>query len=178
MSKRTEINRGEGLEIIIKSYYDESKQTMLTLWLILWSVAGLGILSQFFYPAAAGMTSYLVVWIAFWAYFEYKVLYAYRWRRYGLERIEIKDGKLHLTREVAGRGIPQVYDIEWIKNLRLHELKKSNFFIAMSQAYWSPGDEHIQFEYKGKDIFFGLELEDREAKKVLDELKKEFKVSV
>ncbi len=113
--------------------------------------------------------------MAFWAYFEYKVIYAFRWRRYGLERIVIKDEAIYISREISGRGIPQKYEMSWIKDLRIKEVKETNFIAAISRAYWNPGAERIVFKYKGKEIWFGMELNESEAKRILKVLEKKIK---
>jgi len=172
---RIEIIQEENFEITIKSYFDMGKQNLLITWLILWSVAGIGIVSQFLMTHLEGFTMYLVVWLAFWAYFEYKVIYAFRWRRFGMERLFIKEEMLYLSREVSGRGIPEKYDVNWIKNLRVKEIKENNFIAAISKAYWNPGEERIVFDFKGKEVLFGMELNDKEAKNICKVLGKKLK---
>lgn len=167
---RIERLKGEAFEIVIKAYFDSSKQSMLVLWLILWSIAGIGIITQFFIPQPEGFTTYLLVWMAFWAYFEYKVVYAYRWRRFGQERIRIENDTLLISREVSGRALPGKYEVNWIKNLRKREVKENNIVHALSKAYWNPGDERIMFDYKGKSIYFGMELEEKESNNLIKDL--------
>ena len=169
-NERISITQEGEFEIIIKSYFDINKQNILVLWIILWTIAGIGILSQFFFPQPEGFTTYLIVWLAFWAYFEYKVVLAYRWRKFGLERIVIKDDMVFITREIANRGIPEKYEVNWIKNLKIKEVKKENFIAAISKAYWNPGEEKIVFDYKGKEIHFGMELSDKEVKNIVKRL--------
>lgn len=169
-SNRVLINEQEK-EISIDSFVESSKQNLLTIWLFLWSLAGIGIISQFFSPITEGLTIYLVVWLAFWAYFEFKVIYAYRWRRFGKEVIKVEEEWISINRVIAGRGIPQKYELSWMKNLRLNDNKKSSFFTAMSQSYWSPGNEQLTFDHKGREIFFGMELSESESKFLLKTLK-------
>ncbi len=173
--ERIEIIENEKLEIRIKPFYSESKQNLLIIWMILWTAAGLGIISQFFVPQAEGFTTYLIVWLAFWLYFEYKVIYAFRWRKYGLERIIVSEESLSISREISGRSIPSRYEVDFIKNLKKREVKESNFIYAMSKAYWNPGNENIEFLHKGKEVYFGLELEDQDAKRVIAKLSKKLK---
>jgi hypothetical protein len=164
--ERINIEQEKGYEISIKSYFDEGKQNLLIVWIVLWSFAGIGIISQFFVSQLEEFTAYLIVWVVFWVYFEYKVIYAFRWRKYGMERITIKDEALYISREISNRGIPQKYEVNWIKDLKVKEVKESNFVAAISSAYWNPGGERIVFNYKGKDILFGMELNEDEAKRI------------
>jgi len=172
---RIALNQGEEFEIIIKSYFDVGKQNMLILWLILWTIAGIGILSQFFFNQPDGFTIYLIVWLAFWAYFEYKVIFAFMWRKNGLERIIVKDDVVTINREISGRGIPELCNRKSIKNLKLKEIKETNFISAMNMAYWKPGGERIVFDCEGRSIHFGMELNDKEAKNILMHFSKSLK---
>lgn len=162
-------------EISIKAYFDNQKQFLLTIWLILWSAGGIGIITQFFTPLSSDLKIYLVVWLGFWAYFEYKVIYAFRWRKYGIEKLQFEEEVLLIMREIAGRAIPARYDKNKIKNVRIFKPDNVSVFTALSQSYWSPGDPKVVFEYQGIEIYFGLELKDDEAKKLADLVKKELK---
>jgi len=170
MEDRIKINKEEGLEIEIAAYYDNQKQSLLILWMILWSMAGIGIASQFFFPGTEDMKMYLFVWLAFWLYFEYKVIYAYRWRRFGKERFYFENDRLIISREISGRSIPLPYEADFIKDMRIREENPRAFFTAMSQSYWSPGGEKIIFSYKGKDVFLGMELSNAESKMIVKTL--------
>lgn len=172
---RITVEKKPETEISIKAYFDSQKQFLLSLWLILWSAAGIGIISQFFTPISSDLTIYLIVWLGFWAYFEYKVIYAYRWRKYGVEKLFFDEESLMISREIAGRAIPAGYIKANIKNVRLYKPESVSVFIALSQSYWSPGDPKLVFDYQGMEVYFGLELSDQEAKRLVDLIKKELK---
>jgi len=174
-SERIEINKKDGFEIVIKSFYDDAKQSMLVAWVILWTIAGIGIITQFFVPQVEDFKIFLAVWLAFWAYFEYKVIFAFRWRKHGLERIILKDEMLTIIREISGRGLPEKFDVNWIKNLRKKEIKENNIIYSISKAYWNPGDERIVFDYKGKEVYFGKELNEKETKSIIHDLEPRIK---
>jgi len=168
---RIQVNESAS-EIQIKAFVDKQKQGMLTLWLILWSVAGIGILSQFFGPMDDNFIIYVVVWLAFWVYFEYKAVYAFRWRRYGIEIISSDKEFLSIENQIAGRGLAQQFEKSWIKNLRMVDKKDTSFWQSMNQSYWNIGQEGLVFEFKGRDFYFGRDLNPEECKKVLKYLKK------
>ena len=52
--KRVNIDR-KARQIYIRAYYEQQKQQLLTLWLVLWTIAGIGIISQFFFPTEDGL---------------------------------------------------------------------------------------------------------------------------
>ena len=158
-------------KLSIKARCDQQKQLMLSIWLILWTLAGLGIISQFFFPAQDGLVIYLIILLSFWIYFEYKVFDAFRWRKYGEEIIIFDDDYMSIENCIAGRGIPHRFEHSWMKNLRMVEHRDKSFWQTMNSSYWNVGQEGLTFEFKGRQIFFGRELNAGESKEVLSFLK-------
>ena len=173
---RIQINLEPSFEIVIKALFKQQQQTLLIVWMVLWNIVGLAVLSQFFTDQAEGFAIYLVVWMGFWAYFEYKVIYAYRWRKTGKERISLIEEQLIIQREIAGRSIPSKFDVGFIKNLKIRNEEEKSILTAMGKGYWSPSNEKITFDYKGKEIQFGMELEENDAKNILKRLKKQIEL--
>ena len=163
--------------VLIRSNYDRNKHNLLTAWIILWSIAGLAIIAQFFMPMPDGFLTYLVVWMAFWVYFEFKVVQAYRWRRYGRESISFDGENITLERSIAGRGIPQKFEVGFVKNIRHIERNERSFWFAVTSAYWNMGYDSLVFDYKGREVSFGRDLDMEEGKRVLREVKKLLKHS-
>lgn len=159
--------------IVIVSFSEKKKNILLFLWLFVWTVSGLVVLSQYFMMTDKDTKVMLIVWFAFWAYFEYKSFRAYMWRKYGVEKIKLRENKLFYKRETAGRGKIQVYEFDFIKDLRTIELKENSFADNMSNSYWAIGGERIAFDYYGKEIKFGLQLEDDEANALHKIIKRE-----
>ena len=143
-------------------------------WVFFWSLAGVYVLSQFFVnPDIEEFKTFLIVWIVFWLYFEYKTVYALRWRKSGKEIIEIKDNKLSITNLIGERGIPRVCLLDHIKNIRLIEENPNNFFASMNKSYWVVSGETITLDYQGKQVNFAMQLDPREAAELCKMLKYE-----
>ena len=102
MSDRVNISKDNNkLEIIINAFYDDKKQKMLFVWIILFSLCGIAILFQFFEDYDAGTKVFFGVYVAFWLFFEFKVIYAYRWRKYGFEKVIIENNQLILVKNIG-----------------------------------------------------------------------------
>jgi hypothetical protein len=141
------------------------KQSWLFAWVILWTFCGLVMFYQYTVEHAdENFITFLIIWTGFWFYFEYKVVYAYRWRKFGKEIITFKGEHLTLLRLVGKRGIPRSYHLEYIKNVRLFDSGANSFFKVMNDSYWIISGEQLAFDYQGKTIVFGLELSERDAK--------------
>lgn len=171
MSDRLQVNKQENeLEITIKSFKDESKQKMLLVWIILFSVCGLAIVSQFFYDYDKSSKLFFAVYLAFWMFFEFKVIYAFRWRNSGSEKIKIGNDKIELIKEIGKRGITQVIALNEISNLRLFESEEPGFIKVMNASYWNINKYTITFDYENKPVPFAIDLDKNDAKKLLKEI--------
>ena len=177
IGKQISIKRNDnGVSIVIVALAGKLKNNLLFACLFLWSVSGIIIMTQFFVTADQNTKAALMVWLAFWAYFEYVLFKAYMWRKYGVEKIKLRENKLLYKRDVAGKGKIKTYEIDFVKDLRILVPKGNSFADNMSNSYWSVGGERLAFDYYGKEIKFGFQLEQADAEALYKVLKKEFKV--
>ncbi|MGZ3864855.1 MAG: hypothetical protein ACXVC6_11215 [Bacteroidia bacterium] len=144
-------------------------------WLFLWSVSGCVVLFNYFTLTNTNIKLVVIMWLAFWAYFEFKIFKAFLFRKYGKEKIWIKGGKLFYWRDVAGRGKRLEFDKELIKDLELIEKKKSDFFASMNESFWVIAGESISFNYGAKPYRVGIQLPEEEARELLRRIKHELR---
>jgi hypothetical protein len=172
MTDRIIINKKEdSLEIEIKALRNDTKQRLLLVWITLFSICGLAIISQFFYEYDSSSKVFFAVYLAFWFFFEFKVIYAYRWRNIGLERIILKSDQLILTKEIGKRGVTQVYELEKIKNLKLFDAAEPTVVKVLNTSYWNINKYSLSFNYEDNIVPFGIDLDANQAKKILSEIK-------
>jgi hypothetical protein len=165
IGKRISIQRKENeLSIVILSFQEKAKNIVLFAWLSLWSLSGVIVLVQYFLLTDPDTKSAIIVWMGFWAYFEYKGVTAYRWRKLGKEIIKLREGKLIYKRDVSGKGKIKEYKTDSVKDLRYIEAKENSFFENLNDSYWVIANEKIAFDYYGAEIKFGLQLEETDAK--------------
>lgn len=165
--------KDESISIIIYPEKSKLNQAILFIWFLLWTVGGLIMLlgRQLGYYSAP--KTYVMVWMAFWLYFEYITGYALLWRSFGFERILIKNKKLYYKKEIRGKGKTKSFDIEFIKDPQLVTTDERSFAKVMSDSYWMPGGEKIFFWYQGKQIRLGQQLNESDAKNLLKLIKSE-----
>ncbi|MCC6838279.1 MAG: hypothetical protein IT234_07060 [Bacteroidia bacterium] len=176
IGKRISIKKKENHEwsIVIISTTEKVKNILLFAWLFAWSVSGVIVFTQYFTVPDPDTRVAIMVWMGFWAYFEYKIVKAFLWRKYGVEKIKLHEGKLFYKRDVAGRGKIKVYDAEFIKDLRVVEAKENSFLENVNNSYWVVGGEKIAFDYYGKEIKIGIQLEKPDADALVKLIKKKF----
>ncbi len=154
----------EQISIVILSTANKTKNLFLFLWFFLWTLSGVIIFSQYFLLTDPNTKTGIIVWMGFWAYFEYKIFKAFMWRKFGVEKIKLREGKLFYKRDVAGKGKIKVYEFDFIKDLRVVEPKENSFFENLDNSYWVVAGEKVAFDYYGKEIRFGIQLDEKDAK--------------
>ena len=174
------------------SYFDEKKvcsiiiipkrvrwkEAILFAWLLAYSFVGLYMMYLLFFgmdtidnsaiegdPAETlkSQKIYLTVFIAFWAYFEYKVVRGFFWLVKGKELIKITSSELIIKQSIFGYGKANKYFLDNIKNLSMVEHKSFSFGFDYENAFWRQGTDSLIFSANGKDIGFAKKIEDKDA---------------
>ena len=107
---------------------------------------------------------YLIVFIGFWLYFEYKVAAAWLWYRFGKELILIERTSIRVKKSILGYGKAKSYLIENIKKFSIIKEDKLSFGNFFQNSFWALGTDILTFEYFGKVKTFGRRVEDKEGK--------------
>src|SRR4051812_41189623 len=172
IGKRISVKRTDDeVSIVILSSVDKKKNMLLFVWFLLWTISGIIVMSQFFLVKDENTRAAMLVWMAFWAYFEYKIFKVYFWRKYGVEKIKIRQGKLFYKRDVAGKGKIKEYPVNEIKQLRVKEASEKSFAETLNQSYWVIAGEALLFDHNNRDVKFGIQLDDADANAVLKVIK-------
>lgn len=171
ISDRVSVVQKDGLlSIVILPTTDKKKLNLMLLWLLAWTACGLIVLGNYFKLGNADAKMFVIVYLSFWFYFEYKIARAFVWKKYGKEKIWIKNGVLFYQKEVSGKGKIKEFQIDLVSNLQIIELSRASFADTINQSFWIKGGERIQFQYQSKIIVFGMQLNDKEAYDVVREM--------
>lgn len=172
MNNRIKVVKNDGqLEIVIKAFLVEKKQQLLLAWIVLFSLCGVAIIVQFFEDYDAGTKVFFGVYVAFWIFFEFKVLYAYRWRKYGEEKIIIDNEQLILIKTIGKRGVTQYFKLEDIKKIDFFKDESGEFAKSMNTSYWNINKYHLVLQLEKTTVPFGIDLENKDAKNIINELR-------
>lgn len=107
---------------------------------------------------------YLIVFLGFWLYFEYKVVKSVLWYYFGKEFIKLDTDSLWHKRAIFGYGKAHQYFYDNIKNLKQYENDATAFGNFFENAYWSVGTDEILFNYFAKQKSLGRRLDEKSAK--------------
>ena len=159
------------LSVVILPTTDNKKLALMFAWLMAWTVCGLLVLANYFKLTQQDAKLFIIGYLSFWAYYEFKIMRSFIWKKWGKEKIWIQEGVLHYKREVNGKGKIREFNVELVNELRLIEVKQGNFSDFINQSFWVKGGERLEFDFMAKNIRFGMQLSTEEAKTVLGELK-------
>ena len=158
------------LSIVILPTTDKKKLGLMFVWLMAWTVCGVIVASNYFNITDKNSKLFIIVYMAFWLYFEFKIARAFTWKKWGKEKLWIKNGILYYQREVRGRGKISEYNCALINDINLIDIKETNFSFIMGQSFWIKGGERIEMQHQAKTIGFGMQLKTEEAKIILKEI--------
>ena len=172
MGRISQEKREEGILIKIKAFRDESKQKNLTIWLVFWTFCGIAIGSQLFVKGDDELRAFVFVYLAFWGYFEYVVIKAFKWRKSGEEQFLISEENFHYGRTYNNRGFLKPHRKDLVNAIKVIDEEIGAFAKVFGSSYWVVGGERLAFTVSGKVIPFGMQLTDKEVKQLKENLNK------
>lgn len=182
ISERVGFNKTpEDLTIYIKGSKksDAKKIQYLKIWVILWLICGVLLISQFFFPYALGQAIfYLVGLLGFWGYFLYIAIKAYYFRKYGTETIYVNNDKFMIRRDIyTKQGKPKWFKANEKSPFAKVDEKPGGINAFFYTSFWVITGGSIMFGAKNSEFRFGLQLTDDEAGKIVNLMNKAIKVS-
>ncbi len=171
ISDRVSILKKENvLSIVILPTTNKTKLNLMFLWLLAWSVSGVIIFTNYFRLTNPDQKLFILIFLSFWAYFEFNIARAFIWKKFGKEKLWIQDGILHYQREINKKGKINEFNLDLIGPLSVIELKATRFSDTINQSFWVKGGERIQFSSQAALISLGLQINDKEAREIVKEV--------
>jgi len=159
------------LSIVILATNDKRKLAMLFLWLLAWSVCGVIVMINYFQITNEKAKLFLIIYLSFWIYFEVSIIRAFIWRKFGKEKIWIKDGIFRYQREVNGKGKIKEFTPDLMREFKILDVRPSNLIDSLNQSFWVRGGERLEFMHQTKTQRFGMQISDEQARNVFNEIK-------
>lgn len=165
------VKTDEEFSVVISAASTKRPAYFLFFWLICWASCGIVIIPEYRNTENENFKVFIIVFSFFWLYFFIRSLYSFFWKLYGMEIIKIKQGKFFVRRAVKSWGKVHVYDSDFMKDIRVRALNPHSVMNAISSADWLENREMLAFDYYGKEIRFGYNLREEEAKELLKMVK-------
>jgi hypothetical protein len=162
----------EKLLITISGKISRQKFTALLVWFCLWLASGIAIISQLSTISDESTQTFVWVWLAFWAYFLYRIGLALLWRKYGQEEITITKDLISFYNNAPLSGRGWNVKTEDVRNFKNLNEGKSKFVNQYFDSFWVVGGESIGFYANQKLYAFGKQLSDTEANKLINEIQR------
>lgn len=157
------------LSIVILPTTDKRKLGLLFLWLMAWTVCGIIVFASYFNLSDRNSKLFVIVYLSFWAYFEFNILRTFIWKRSGKEKLWITDGILHYQREVNRRGKIREFNLHLIDDFKVIELTNTSLADTVNQSFWVKGGERLEFKSQAATVRWGMQITDEEARVLLKE---------
>lgn len=165
------LNKEKLLSIVILPTTENNKVGLMLLWLLAWTACGLIVFLNYFKLKDQNEKLFVIIYLSFWLYFEFKIMRAFLWKKWGKEKVWVQNGLLHYQREVNGKGKIKEFNPDLITDLKLIEINEGRFVDFINQSFWIKGGERLEFAYQGKAIRFAMQVSTEEARVILGELK-------
>ena len=177
LSNRISFHRhDEYTTILISTKVEKWKESILFTWMILWFVAGLAIVgvlfSKKYLNQIAGKTPkdqlqlFLILFLVFWGYYLYKIVKVYFWRKRGVEYLKLDKAGLVIKRGFGKFGKAKSYNLVNMGSVEVLERPTRSYSWVMQSAFWDIGNESLEFDYEGRKIIFGVQLDEKETKQL------------
>ena len=176
ISERISILKKPGiLSIVILPTTDKRKLGLMFLWLFAWSVCGVIVFVNYFRLEDRDAKLFIIVYLAFWSYFEFNIIRAFIWKRFGKEKLWIQNGRLHYQREVSGKGKVREFNLDLVGKVTTIPFRAQNLADNFYQSFWVKGGERLEFIVQGRPYRFGMQISDEESKTLCNEVNSELK---
>lgn len=173
IGKRISVLQKENLlSIVILPTTDKKKLNLMFLWLFAWTVCGVIVLVNYFKMYDKDTRLFMIVYLSFWAYFEYKIARAFIWKRNGKEKLWIQNDIIHYQRELNKKGKIKEYNLELVDDFKIIDVSNTSWADNINQSFWIKGGERLEFISQGRAIRFGMQISDEEARSVFNEINK------
>ncbi|MBK8340515.1 MAG: hypothetical protein IPK99_11220 [Flavobacteriales bacterium] len=172
LSERVSMQRnGAHTSIVISPRLSAGKRTLLVTWTTAWTLCGAYILFELFGMPSGDQRSFTLAFMAFWTYFEIRLLRVVAWRLKGFELVRVKDGVITIKNSIVGYGRAHDFFIENIQGLGPLEIDPTSWKWQLNDSFWVIGGDRLGFEHLGKQVDFGKDLSEAEMTAVLRALK-------
>jgi hypothetical protein len=145
---------------VILGKIERWKEALLGAWLLLWIICGAIVINRYFEASERETRMILVIFLAFWAYYLWRVGKTFLFRLGGNELIRIEGNEMTLKRSIYTFGKAKTYYLDNIGSIENIQLSKTSFAYTFENAWWVMGGEKLSFDHQGRVVKFAMQLND------------------
>ena len=178
-------NLGDALEITIPVHRRWYLILFLSVWLIFWTGAELGVggtmlaglvrlLTGNIGMADLGGGLFMLIWLTFWTVGGAFAIYALVWQIKGQEKVTVNNEGLTVCYELGSWERSKTYLKKHLLNLRVSPESLAYNSLRGGLRFWGIGGGVIAFDYGAKTVRFGSSVEEAEGNMILSEIQQHF----
>lgn len=146
----------------IPDWQRQSLELWFGAWIALGAMLGYGVAA---FPGSE--RTFYVICLGFWAFFAFRAFRAVRWRRSGMEVIQLSSKGLELRNDHGDKpGRPFICALDGIQPAHVPEPNPKSFLESMEQQFWVVGGDRIHLSIQGKTHVFGKQLDPSDAQQL------------
>lgn len=161
--------------VVISTQIERWQEGLLLAWSLAWTFCG-AVFIYFLFADSIGSNERLILFVmtVFWAYFEFRIVKTFLWRKYGIEFIKVDSDKFTIKKSILSYGKATEYITKQIDHKNVECLKQNpkSFAKVMNDSFWIIGEGAVRFSDKGKYVYFGHQLEADDSEKLANEIRK------
>ncbi len=156
--------------LVIIPFIDKMKMIALLLWIIAWTVCGVSIMANYKIISGEKQKLFIVIFSFFWIYYEWKIVSVLIWKKWGKEKVWVKDDSLYIEETGWMKNKLKKNRIADIHEITIEASNEKVFSDFLSNSFWNKGKPRIKVNVLGKNYYFGYQLLDKEAREIVREL--------
>lgn len=154
---------GNQLEIYIPTKKSVFNILFVGVWLVGWYFGEMSALTQ---VLNGGIHGFLIIWLCLWTFAGACTIFNLLTEVAGSETTTLQGEYLQIKKAIFGIGIIREYKLTNISNFRIASDQQSSSFFRR-RNWTSFGSGPIYFDYGMKTVKFGLDIDEAEAKHIL-----------
>ena len=131
-----------------------------------WMIGGIMVWSYFNFELGRQEKLIIIIFMAFWAYYAFRVTKQFFWTLWGNEFIKIDGMGLTIKKSIRGFGKANLYFYENISEFKWEVPKDKSMQASWEASPWVGGGQRLDFEYYKKKIRFGNKLNEKDARRL------------
>lgn len=134
-------------------------------WVAMWFAIGSTVTISYFTMKLTNQEK-IAVWVfmAFWAYYAYRVTRTFFWLMWGKELIKIDEVALNYKKSIRKYGKSNTYYLENIKKMNVDIPQMGSLQYVWEASPWINGGERLAFEHGQKVVRFARKIDEKDAK--------------
>lgn len=145
-------------------------------WLGAWALSEIyviGMVTGFSNVKLEAANFFMIFWLCGWTVGGFFVIRNFFWNLLGKEVVLFSQGQVEIARKWELFSKAKTYDLNHVKNFRIQEEEsRDSGFWGTSRNFgaWNSKSGTLRFDYGMRTIKFGIEMEEAEAKFILEKL--------